>query len=204
MSTKYCTIFITCLIILTASVLPAGAQTTTLPKIDQYFAVGFEQNGQLIPIQNHQITLEKKTFSLVLFFKKPGSVLVNASLHPTSFEQARNGVPFERIQGFADLGMAEEPFNPKTLLMLSNQAPHYWYYENDANHRFNDVSWRQGTLVCRRILGQVMYRDEDRKLSPVKNIRENAIYFVFMRTMWKQDFSRQFEQQREYVKVNFR
>ncbi|MCP4400526.1 MAG: hypothetical protein GY801_24895 [bacterium] len=186
------------------SVLPAAAQKTLLPEIDKYFAVGFEQNGQLIPIENHQVTLQKKTFSIVIYFKEPGSVLVNSSLYPESLGQARDGVPFERIRGFADLGMAEEPFNPKTLLMLSKQAPHYWYYEHDTSHRFNDVSRQKGLLVCRRITAQVMYRDKERNMVPVKNMRENAIYFVFMRTMWKQDFSRQFEQQREYVKVNFR
>ena len=117
MPMKYCTVFITCLIILTASPVPATAQTTSLPDIDKYFAVAFEQNGQLVPIEDHQVTLQKKTFSIVLYFKEPGSVLVNSALQPESFEQARDGVPFERIRGFADLGMAEEPFNPKTLLM---------------------------------------------------------------------------------------
>lgn len=201
---KHCAVFMTCLILITTSVVPVVAQTTHLPEIDKHFAVAFEQNGQLVPINDHQVTLEKKTFSIVLYFKEPGSVLVNAALHPDSFEQARDGVPFERIQGFADLGMAEEPFNPKTLLMLSKNAPHYWYYEHDTNHRFNDVRLKDGILICRRITGQAMYRDGNRNMVPIRDMRENAMYFVFMRTMWKPDFSQQFEQQREYVKVTFR
>ena len=201
---KNCTILIACLVILAVTTTPAAAQTTRLPKIDKYFAVAFEQNGQLIPIKDNQVTLEKKTFSIVLYFKEPGSVLVNSALQPESFEQARDGAPFERIRGFADLGMAEEPFNPKTLLMLSSQAPHYWYYENETDHRFNNISRKNGLLICRRIIAQVMYRDGDRGMIPVRDMRENAIYFVFIRTMWKQDFSQQFEQQREFVKVNFR
>ncbi|PIE29277.1 hypothetical protein CSA57_09730 [candidate division KSB3 bacterium] len=193
-----------CLFTLVSFVQSADAQLMQLPEIDKYFAVAFEQHGQLIPIANHQITLEKNSFSIVLFFKEPGSVLVNASLQSESFEQARDGVAFEQIQGFTDLGMAEEPFNPKTLLMLSKQAPHYWYYEDASKHRFNDVRWQEGLLVCRRIVAQVMYREKGRATLPLRDMRENAIYFVFMRTIWNQDFSGRFEQQREYVTVNFR
>ena len=193
-----------CLMIVLGMTLPVFGQTDVLPNIPNYFAVAFEQSGQLIPITDHQVVLEKKSFSIVLYFKQPDSVLLNTSFSADSYNQARSGAPFEDIDGFADLGMAEEPFNPKTLLMMSDHAPHYWYYDHNANHRFNDVKSKNGIFICRRIVGQVMYRDTNRTLVSIKDMPENALYVVFMRTQWTQDFRQQIEKQREFVKVLFR
>ncbi|PIE33501.1 hypothetical protein CSA56_11280 [candidate division KSB3 bacterium] len=185
--------------------LPVFGQTDgVVPEIPHYFAVAFEQNGRLIPISNHQVVLEKKSFSIVLYFKQPENVLVNASFTADSYNQARSGASFDNIKGFSDLGMAEEPFNPNTLLMLSNYAPHYWYYENNANHRFNDVKSKNGILICRRIVGQIMYRDTNRKHVSIKDMTETTLYLVFMRTQWTQGFRQQIEKQREFIKVIFR
>ncbi len=180
--------------------ISASGQTTSA----KYFAVGFQQAGRLIPVENHQIILKKKAFSIVVYFRQPDSVLVNASFSPESFNQARSGRPLGEIRGFSDLGMAEEPFNPKTILMASSTAPHYWYYLNDSDHRFNDIFRKDGILACHRIIGQIMYRDTTRNVMPVWDIPENELYLVFMRTEWAKDFSQQFEKQREYVKVIFR
>ncbi len=178
----------------------------TVPSFAQrkYFSVGFQQDGQIAPVENHQVILKKKAFTILLYFKQPESVLVNASFYPESFKQAQAGRPFKDIPGFSDLGMAEEPFNPKSLLMLSSTAPHYWYFIDDSNHRFNNISQKDGVLVCHRIIGQVMYRDTTKAVRPIRDITENELYLVFMRTEWAQDFSQQFEKQRDYVKVIFR
>jgi hypothetical protein len=154
-------------------------------------------------IQDHQVILKKRAFTILLYFRGPEAVLVNAAFTPDSFDQARTGIPLKNISGFSDLGMAEEAFNPKTLLMISTQAPHYWYYENEASHRFNDVIVRDGTLICHRIVAQAMYRDTTRMLVPIRDLREDALYLVFIKTEWAKDFSQQFEKQREYVKVLF-
>lgn len=177
---------------------------SAVPDVPEYFVVGFEQNGQLVPIKNHQVLLEKKSFSIVIYFKEPGSVLVNASFTPESFETAKAEQALKDIPGFSDLGMAEEPFNPKTLLMMSKTAPHYWYYEHQGNHRFNDVQQKNGVFVCRRIIAQIMDRDSTRTMRPVMEIAENGMYLVFMRTDWTRDFSQQIEKQRDYVTVIFR
>ncbi len=195
----YTQILILTLLIL-ISTISASGQTLN----NKYFAIGFQQDGRSIPIENHQVILKKKTFTIVLYFRQSDSVLVNASFSPESFDQARAGRPLKDIPGFSDLGMAEEAFNPKTLLMISATAPHYWYYLNDSNHRFNDISRTNRMWVCRRIIGQVMYRDITRKTIPVQDISENELYLVFMKTEWTKDFSQQFEKQREYVKMIFR
>jgi len=193
-----------CVLFVLGMTLPVFGQTGVLPNIPDYFAVAFEQNGHLIPITDHQVVLEKKSFSIVLYFKQPDSVLLNASFSADSYNQARRGTPFGEIDGFADLGMAEEPFNPKTLLMISDHAPHYWYYDHAANHRFNDVQSKNGIFICRRIVGQVMYRDTNREVVSIKNMSEDTLYLVFAHTQWTQNFQQQIEQQREFVTVIFR
>lgn len=158
----------------------------------------------MIPVADHQVRLAKQPFTIVLYLRQPDGILVNASFDPQSFTQARNGTPFADIAGFADLGMAEEPFNPKTLLMTSNRAPHYWYYEHDANHRFNQVTARQNILICERIVGQIMYRDTSKKMTSIRQIQEDALYLVFMKTEWTSDFRQQHERQREFIQILFR
>jgi hypothetical protein len=169
----------------------------------KYFAVGIEQGGKLIPVTNHQVSLQKQSFSIVLFLKQPDGILVNASLTAESFEGARTGKPFKEIRGFTDLGMAEDIFNPQAMLILAEQSPHYWYYESDANHRFNEVTREQGVIICKRIVANLLYRDTTREYVSMRDIRENDLYLVFMKTEWTQDFSQQLEQQREYLHIRF-
>ncbi|GAK54405.1 hypothetical protein U14_05690 [Candidatus Moduliflexus flocculans] len=178
------------------------AAATDLPVVTESFAIGFEQNGQFLPVKEHQIILEKKSFTVVVFFRQPDDILVNASLTPESFNLAQSGAALADIPGFANLGMAEESFNPRTLLMLSKDSPHYWYYADENDHRFNDVIVKNRQLICRRLITQVM-QVEKKQLSIVKELPGNALYFVFLKTSWTKDFTKQIEQQRDYVKVIF-
>ena len=196
---KYCAKIIAYVLAILIYAFPVWGQSGNTT----YFTVGFQQDGQDIPIKKHEVTLKKKTFSIVVTFKQPDSVLLNASVRPESYEMARTGKPLDIIPGFSDLGMAEEAFNPKSLLMLSADAPHYWFYQDGFTHRFNDVVQQDGLWICRRIVGQVMYRDTTRQMVPVRDISEDELYLVFMRTEWTQDFSQQYETQRDYVKIIF-
>ena len=180
-----------------AAASPAFAQRKA-----ETFAIAFEQGGQRIFAKDHQVTLKKKTFSIAVFFKQPDDILLNVSVTPESFNKAQSGAELQAIPGFRQLGMAEEPFNPKTLLMLSTSAPHYWYYQSEADHRFNNVRQENGVLICRRIVAQLVSEDRQQVVT-VKDFRGNALYFVFMKTGWTEDFTRQFEYQRDYVKVTF-
>jgi hypothetical protein len=169
-----------------------------------YFTVGLEQDGRAVPIVNHQATLQKRSFTIVVSLAQPDGILVNASFAADSYDSAQAGRPLSDIVGFTDLGMAEEAFNPQAALMASRRAPHYWYYQHDANHRFNDVRRREGRLVCRRIVANIMDRDATRHFTPLDQLAENTLYLVFMNTEWTQDFSRQLEKQRDYLKLVFR
>jgi hypothetical protein len=181
-----------------------SAQNIPRLGLGRYFEVGIEQDGKLVPIENHQVSLQKKPFTIVLYLKQPDGILVNASFTPESFESARSGKPLKEIVGFTDLGMAEDIFNPQAMLIITSRSPHFWYYAHDAEHRFNDVTKKEGMLICKRIIANVLYRDTTRALEQIKSIPEDTLYLVFMRTEWTKDFSQQIEKQREYVKVIFR
>jgi len=197
---KNMTLFVVMVVIVIGMVDFAAA--TELPVVTESFAIGFEQNGQFIPVKDHQVVLEKKSFTVVVFFRQPDDILVNASLTPESFDAAKSGAALSAIPGFKNLGMAEESFNPRTLLILSKDSPHYWYYTDEHDHRFNDIIPKDGQLICRRLITQVMQSGKP-QLSIVKELPGNTLYFVFLKTSWTKDFSKQIEQQRDYVKVIF-
>lgn len=193
------------LIIIVAVMMWGGVGVSTQSLADSYFSVGIQQDGRDVPIQDHQVVLQKKTLTIVLYFPRPEGILLNASFSSESYEKAKRGEPFDQIPGFTDLGMAEENFNPQTLLIVSKTAPHYWHYHQDGDHRFNDITQRNGMFVCRRIIAQIMNRDTTpQKLTLVKDLPEQELYLVFMKTEWSQDFTQQFEKQREYVQVIFK
>ena len=201
---KYRDLLIVTSLILLSLATGAAGQQSHLRNAAKYFDVGIQQDGKAIPINNHQASLQKKPFTLVFYLKQPDGILINAAVTPASFDRAQAGKPFEDIPGFSDLGMAEETFNPKVMLILSEHAPHYWYYENEANHRFNAVKREEGIFVCERIVANVLYREPTPKFVALKDMPDNALYLVFMRTEWTQDFRQQLERQREYVKIMFR
>lgn len=194
---------VVCIVVYQIAVCASSQQVSPRLSAGRYFEVGIEQNGKLLPIENHQVTLQRAPFSLIFYFPQQEGILVNASFTPESFDPARTGQPFNEIPGFSDLGMAEEAFNPRAMLMITSQAPHFWYYAHGAEHRFNEVNERNGLLVCRRIVANVMYRDVTKEIISIRDIPENTLYLVFMKTVWAKDYSQQIEQQREYLKITF-
>ena len=201
MKQKYVIVFLV-LGVLCAS-LPVLGQQQILSRTGPYFGVGIEQNGRAVPLENHEVVLQRAPFTLVFTFPGQEGVLVNASVTPASFEAAQSNKTFAEIKGFNDLGMAEEAFNPRTLLMLSARAPHFWYYAHEGEHRFNDVVRRETAVICRRIVANVMYRDSSKQITSIRDIAESHLYLVFMKTEWSSDYAQQFEKQRDYVKITF-
>lgn len=195
--------FVVCFSILCGTIT-GFAQKLSLSQTGPYFGIGIEQYGRVIPIENHAVTLDKESFTIVLTFPGQEGVLVNASVTPESFNLAQAGRMLDEIPGFSDLGMAEEAFNPRALVMLSSKAPHFWYYANDSEHRFNEVHRQQNTVVCRRIVANMMFRDSSKQIVSLRDISENTLYLVFMKTEWTSDFKRQLEKQRDYLQIIFR
>ena len=202
MRQKYIVVVVTILGVLCVS-LPVVGQQQILSRTGPYFGVGIEQNGRSIPFENHEVVLQRAPFTIVFTFPGQEGVLVNAAVTPETFEAAQSNKTFAEMKGFSDLGMAEEAFNPRTLLMLSAHAPHFWYYAHDGEHRFNDVMRQEKAIICRRIVANVMSRDLSKQITSIRDIPEAHLYLVFVKAEWSSDFTQQFEKQRDYVKITF-
>lgn len=199
---KYRLCAVSLLLVALVSGLPAAAQQI-LSRTGPYFGIGFEQDGQAVPIIDHEVTLARAPFTIVLTFPGQEGVLVNASAAPETFKAAQAGKPLAELPGFSDLGMAEEAFNPRALLMLSAFAPHFWYYAHEGEHRFNDVVQQPNTIICRRIVATIMRRDESKQMMAIRDSTEPYLYLVFVKTEWNAEYTQQFEKQRDYVKLTF-
>lgn len=188
--------------LLAALSLPAQHNTPILPAGDQ-FAVAVEQYGQPVSPEGHTVTLRKDTFTLVFAFRGEDAVLVGASFTPESYGPAAAGAPLEEIPVFDGMGMAEAPFNPDSLLMVNRSSPSYWHYFGDSEHRFTTITREKGIIVCRRTVAAVLYLETTGDIVPVGEMAEDTLYFVFARTEWADDYSRQIELQRDYLKIQF-
>ncbi|MCD4783662.1 MAG: hypothetical protein K8T10_07525 [Candidatus Eremiobacteraeota bacterium] len=169
------------------------------------FFVEIMQDGKEITVRGHQVSLKKSPFTLIVYFeeKSDANILVNASLSPDSFESAQKGKSIDEIAGFKETGMAEESMNENRYLMISKCAPHYWYYKNRKDHRFNGITEMNGELKCRRTVEKIMLRDTTREYVDIEKIDQNEIYFVFMKAKWNKDFTKKTEVQRDYLKIKF-
>lgn len=182
----------------------AFAQQQILSQTGPYFGIGIEQNGRAVALEDHAVTLEKNSFTIVLTFPGQEGILINASATPETFDAARTEKPFAELSGFRDLGMAEEAFNPRALLMLSPRAPHFWYYAHEGEHRFNEVIRQERTVICRRIVANLMYRDISKEITSIRDMPGDHLYLVFVKTEWSNDYAQQYEKQRDYLKITFK
>jgi len=177
-----------------------------LPDQSKIFSIAIEQDGKPVEIKDHIAILKRKQFTIVLYFSKVDEIglLVNSSFESKSFDSAANGKPISEIAGFAETGMAEYPFNKLKELMITNSAPHYWYYKNKDDHRFDEVKKKENQWVCKRLVSGFMDRDGTRKSFDIDTVDKNELYLVFIKAKWNKDFSKRIEKQRDYLKIIFK
>ena len=155
-----------------------------------YFRVSIEQGGRPVPIRDHQARLDRQPFAILVHFRDPDAVLVNASFHPRSVDAAEAATPFEQIVGFRGRQISEEPFNQARVVHVSDTGFHSWYYFSEGNSKFDAVTRTAAGWTCRRtVLGCVT---PDRPAPrDIRHLDRPAIYLVFV------------ERQRDYLKLLF-
>ncbi len=196
-------VFFSIVLVALCACSPVLAQQQIVSRTGPYFGIGIEQNGRALPLEDHEVTLQRAPFTIVLTFPGQEGILINASVMPETFNAAQSGKTLAEMKGFSDLGMAEEAFNPRALLMLSVQAPHFWYYAHEGEHRFNDVMRQEHAVICRRIVANVMYRDVSKQITSIRDFPDAHLYLVLMKTEWNSNYTEQFEKQRDYIKISF-
>lgn len=169
----------------------------------EFFSVGVEQNRQPIPAgKDPTVTLEKKPFSLVFFFREEDAVLVNVSAEPTNFRAAVEGKPLARIPGFSGGRIREGRFNEDQSITLSDNRHHFWYHYSRGNTKFDKTAWVDGLLVTRRKVAR--YAREDAQPVDIRNFPGKDLYFVFVKAEWNENRTALIERQRKVLHVKFR
>lgn len=166
---------------------------------EQDFHVKIEQDGKIIKPINNEVTLKKKEFALVFEFPEFMGVLISASFNDKTFKPASKNKPKIKLPGFANTGMAEGMLNSEKDIMIADDAPSFWFYEDDANHRFNEVIKERGNFTCKRII-QKYYIVADQTSIKVEESKD-PLYLVFI--SYKVDGIKEVELKREYVKINW-
>lgn len=169
-------------------------------EVQGYFTVYFEQDGQRYDVVKGAVNLKAAPFNLVVELPEQGGVLVNASLEPFTYKPARNGKPREKLLGFVSAVMEEGYLNKGKDIVLADDAPAWWFYQNDSTNSFNEVVKEDGVFRCKRRIEKITFAKS--KQQEVIEGNMPALYLVFMRTQ-KTATGKELELRRLTVLVNF-
>ncbi len=168
-----------------------------------HFTLGIIQDGRKIPIENNQVTLEKKPFTIVFHFSQLGSMLVQASSSPNLIDQARRGSHIDQLLG-EDNRIPEDNMNPDGILYVSEKGQyHNWLYLGPQVHRFdrNGVEKvRDGGYVCRRTVQRLFIQGRE---LPIEKCPNDNLYLLLIKTQRSAGSGRRGELQRDWLEINF-
>jgi hypothetical protein len=165
------------------------------------FAVSIEQDGKSVAVKDHEVTLRKAPFDIMVDLPGKGSfVFVNASFDDAMYDKAKSSKSLAR-EFRPGLFMAEGERNAEKDVMPGPDAIHSWYYESDQDNRFNEVKPMGAGFRGRRTVANAYVGDKEVK---VEDWKESTLYLVFVSGEGKPDASETIERQREYLKLKFK
>jgi len=179
-----------------------GNKKKTVPSF-QYFEISFEQDGAIVPIESHQVILQKKPFSIIVRFVNPDSIFLNASFERQTQDELLAGKTDDEMPGFRGNGITEELFNKNDILNISKTNFSFWYYNSEDDHRFNEIVRQPDMLICKRNIAKIGDIDNSREPLAVEKIREKTIYLSVMKMEWSDDYSKRIEKKRDYYILQF-
>jgi len=100
------------------------------------FQVDILQNQQSVPRVNDSYHLKKGTIDFLFKVQHLEGFLLGVTLDEDVYEAALGRNDLE-VSWFENTGMAEAYFNESKKLFISNDAPSYWYFTDENDHRFN-------------------------------------------------------------------
>jgi hypothetical protein len=162
-----------------------------------------EQSGNIINITDDTAEIRRTKFTIKFKFPQPESVLVNASFKSETFNNAGEGLPLSDLSGFRNTGIAEDLFNRESVIYLSKNSPNFWYYADDADHRFNSVLKNESGYLCSRDISGIVDHDGTGEKIDLIKIRENTIYIVIIKIEWNDSYTRMIEKSRKLIKLKF-
>lgn len=165
--------------------------------------VSIEQSGNSISIIDDVAEIRRTAFSITFRFSQPDSVLINASYHAETFNNAKEGLPLNELAGFRNTGIAEELFNKDSVIYLSLDTPNFWYYVDDSDHRFNNVLKSEKGFSCAREISGIVDLNGTGEKTDIIKIKKNEIFLVIIKSDWNEDYTRMIEKSRKIIKLKF-
>jgi hypothetical protein len=162
------------------------------------FTIQLSQYEKNVGIKNHKAFLKRDEFNLIINTDQNINILVNIWTGRDSFMAAKADIRFQDIPGFTHTGMAEGLFNKGNYFFPQREAPHYWFYENQKAHRFNEVQIKGETKIATRTIGNIYINSE--KQIHLSNYKIKELYIVLINI----DPDKNEELDREYVHILFR
>lgn len=155
------------------------SNTTTNAKFPLELPVTFIQNGKQIVPSNGVITLQKMPFDIVFKEAIPFDIMVNATYNERLFNISEKPAVLTLQPEFkANATIAEALFNKDEVIYISNDATNVWYYEDEHNHKFNEVNITNGTYESIRTIKK--FHDIDSEIITANSQINKPVYLVFL------------------------
>lgn len=169
----------------------------------EHFLIAFEQDGAILPIENHQVKLRKSPFAILVYFTGADSLFVHADAARKTFDLAAGGSTVAELPGFQESEIPENLYNKDETLFLSSVSPGFWKYTSEKEHNFSTVKQENNVIVCRRIITSLTEFDQDNKNTPIKKINFENIFLSMIKMEWNEDYSKRIELKRQYFILSF-
>ncbi len=161
------------------------------------------QDGIEKDIINNEAAIYRKPFTIEFRFTGKENVFINASFNSGSFRAAGENRPVNEISGFRGTVITEELFNSGEILTISDTNQNFWHYSNENDHSFNEVKKENGRIICIRKISSFQTGETEKNRIKLTDVKEEALYLIFMKLEWNKDFSRKIEKNRRIIKLTF-
>jgi hypothetical protein len=140
------------------------------------FRLEIEQDGHLVAASGARVKIARRPFSVIVWWKLPGSTMLQASDSPVVYRAATGDRTGIRKLFHPYRAMAEKRL-PDRELILRTDAYHYLYYEGEAEHRCHSIRRRGAWLGCERRVETLTWLDPARSI-PVERWTQMDLYLV--------------------------
>ena len=169
----------------------------------EHFLIAFEQDGTILPIENHQVNLQRAPFDILVYFATADSLFIHASTERKTFDLTAGGSPVSELPGFTEGEIQENLFNSEKTLNLSENSPSFWKYTSETEHNFTSIKNEKNVFVCRRIITSLTEQGKENKVTPIEKISPGTIFLSMIKMEWNEDYSKRIEKKRQYFILSF-
>lgn len=180
-----------------------STQDKSLKAPFEHFLIAFEQDGTILPIENHQVNLRKAPFAVLVYFTAPDSLYIHASTERKTFDLAAGGSTVSELPGFEAGEIQENLFNSEKTLHLSETAPSFWKYTSKTEHNFSEIKNETNVIVCRRTIDTVTDHGRGDMVTPLEKISSGTVFLSMIKMEWNEDYSKRIEKKRQYFILSF-